>query len=405
MHVHFWLASVAVAVCAVAGATALSPVLHGQAGGKDVVARELERTVARAEARAQEAAERRELVDVNRLLDQVHGASDQAGHAIDAAALASEIRAAVESAVAETRGAGSGDARRLAADMRRDVRLATRAAQDAMRDLDVDVLVGNALQSLTIVGGPVKLGIRPRDVTAEEAKAAGLPGITGAWVSDVSAESVAAQAGLQAGDIIVTVDGETIRSARQLSRVVNESPEGRALQIAYVRGTQRVTASVTPEGRRGITPGLDGRAFDFRGPEFRPAKPGQRFYFDGDSMSVRPRVWMSGRGRLGIGVQDLTPQLAEYFGVKEGVLITQVNEDSPAAKGGLKAGDVITSLNGKPVTETSDIVEGLAEVKGGTAVAVGVNRDRKAQSLSVTIEAQSTPSKGRTVIRKQRFTA
>ena len=88
--------------------------------------------------------------------------------------------------------------------------------------------------------------MRTRDVTAEEAKAAGLQGITGAFVSEVPADSVAGKAGLQEKDIIVSVDGETIRSARQLSRVIAESPDGRALQIAYVRGTARNTVTVTP---------------------------------------------------------------------------------------------------------------------------------------------------------------
>ena len=121
-----------------------------------------------------------------------------------------------------------------------------------MRDIDVKVIVDDAMQDLpdmAMLGGRPRIGVSTRDVSAEEAKAAGLTGITGAYVSDVPPDSAAGKAGLQAKDIIVTVDGETIRSARQLARVISESPEGRALQIGYVRGTAKNTVSVTPEAR------------------------------------------------------------------------------------------------------------------------------------------------------------
>ncbi len=66
-----------------------------------------------------------------------------------------------------------------------------------------------------------------------------------------------------------------------------------------------------------------------------------------------------GRGRLGVTVQPLTPQLAAYFGVKDGLLITSVRDESPAAAGGLKAGDVITTVNGTSVTTQSDLIHVL----------------------------------------------
>ena len=75
-------------------------------------------------------------------------------------------------------------------------------------------------------------------------------GITGAYVSDVPSRFGAGKTGLQANDIIVSVDGETIRSARHLARVIAESPDGRALQVAYVRGTAKGTVTMTPEVRR-----------------------------------------------------------------------------------------------------------------------------------------------------------
>ena len=80
--------------------------------------------------------------------------------------------------------------------------------------------------------------------------------------------------------------------------------------------------------RRGPGPGSRKFFFDVRPP--RAGGPG-------DFMCSSP-----GRGRLGVGIQELTPQLAEYFGTKDGVLVTSVEPETPAAKAGLKAGDVIT---------------------------------------------------------------
>jgi S1-C subfamily serine protease len=96
------------------------------------------------------------------------------------------------------------------------------------------------------------------------------------------------------------------------------------------------------------------------------------------------------RGRLGVGVQDLTPQLATYFGVEAGVLVTQVNDGSPAARGGMKAGDVITRIGTTPVARASDITTALTTAEGGATVTVDLVRDRAPQSLTVTLDARPT---------------
>ncbi len=296
-------------------------------------------------------------------------------------------------------------------DVRRAVEEATRAATDAVRDVDIEAIVSSAMQEMpgiAVIGGRPRLGVSTRDVTAEEAKAAGLDGITGAYVTDVASDSAAAKAGLEARDIIVSVDGETIRSARQLVRVVGESPDGRALAIAYVRGTTRGTATATLETRsltlRSRERGPVVRRFERRlGPAFpEGGRPFDMLIPRGPAGEAR--LWI-GRGRLGIVAQSLNPQLAAYFGVEDGVLVTQVNEESPAAKAGMKAGDVITAVNGKPVKDPGDITGHLRDAEGGKDVTVAVTRDRKSQSLTITVPARSESSGGRTVTRIERFTA
>ncbi|HTU99733.1 MAG TPA: PDZ domain-containing protein [Luteitalea sp.] len=387
MQTRYWLAGTVTAAVVTAGALAANPILHGQTAA---------RPSAEARASAEANAARNESRDDADTIDVV-------------------VSQAVEEALHDL-------PHRIDVDVREAVEHATRIAQDVARDIDVSVAVDEAMQGmagLTSLGGQPRLGIGTRDITADEARAAGLPGITGAWVSDVRAESAAGKAGLQAKDIVVSVDGETVRSARHLARLVQETPEGRALQIGYVRGTAKNSVSVTPEAGSFTFnfqgPGEDGpivRRFERRVPDVRERGNRERFEFFGPGQDFAfrngpggaTRIWV-GRGRLGIVGQPLTDQLASYFGVKDGLLVTSVNENTPAAKAGLKAGDVVTAVNGKAVKDTGDVIEHLQDVENGKPVQVEITRDRKAQTITVTLDAPSNTSGDRPVIRKPRFTA
>jgi membrane-associated protease RseP (regulator of RpoE activity) len=107
-----------------------------------------------------------------------------------------------------------------------------------------------------------------------------------------------------------------------------------------------------------------------------------------------PGVWgfdqfMGGsNARLGVTVSSLSSQLADYFGTKEGVLVTSVTADSAAGKAGLKAGDVITAINGSPVDEPADVRRRIQELESGAEFTIAVMRDRKAVSLKATLETQ-----------------
>jgi serine protease Do len=93
-----------------------------------------------------------------------------------------------------------------------------------------------------------------------------------------------------------------------------------------------------------------------------------------------------------VQLNDLTPQLAEYFGAKDGgVLVASVTKDSPADKAGLKAGDVITSIDGGRVRSSDDVIDGLRDKDG--QISVGVVREKKESTLNATIESD-TPRRG-----------
>jgi S1-C subfamily serine protease len=256
-------------------------------------------------------------------------------------------------------------------------------------------------------GRGAQLGVVVEDLSTEQLKSAG--GVaSGVRIEDVAQDSPAAKAGLREGDIVVDVDGDRVRSARQFSRLIQETPEGRSVALGIVRNGQRQTISVTPEARAfgfGIDSDRIGRdiARSLRDieprlreiePRLRELEPGLReFRFDGPmdfNFDFAPG-WTSPRGRLGVQLGELTPQLAEYFGAKDGgVLVSSINSGSAAEKAGLKAGDVITSINGDAVRDTDDLIDELRAVDG-QEITIGILRDKKASSLKATLEERPRP--------------
>jgi serine protease Do len=251
------------------------------------------------------------------------------------------------------------------------------ANQDRPRSRELTVLAGR--------GG--ELGIRITDAAAG-----------GVEVQEVEPEGAADKAGLKRGDIIVEFDGEHVRSSRQFARIVQETPAGRTVKATITREGQKRDLQITPSQGRGSAMVIDGgRLFD--GDLFRERLGDQwgnldrlrdlpfNFNFDFDL----PRL-MTG-GRLGVSVTELTRQLGDYFGAREGVLVTGVTDGSAAARAGIKAGDVITSINGTRVNSREDLQRALRDVEN-EEVTVGVVRDKKDTTIKAKIEPPRRPSRG-----------
>lgn len=103
----------------------------------------------------------------------------------------------------------------------------------------------------------------------------------------------------------------------------------------------------------------------------------------------RAFTWMAGfHGRLGAEISDMSEDLRKYFGApaNAGVLVSHVEADLPAAKAGLKAGDVITEINGSKVEDPSDIIEAVADKDAGAQVKLTVVRDKKTLALTATLD-------------------
>jgi serine protease Do len=251
-----------------------------------------------------------------------------------------------------------------------------------------------AVQLLT---GGSRIGVSIRDVEDDAAKNA--KGGTGVVVEEVSTESPAEKAGIRKGDFIIEFDGERVRSVRQLTRLVQETPSGRTVQAALLREGQRTTVSITPsEGNRFNFERFDdlvdlGRNYPFRVAPRPPVPPAPPAAAVPPATPAPPEIWgfdeFFGRttnSRLGITVDSLSSQLAEYFGAKDGVLVTSVTDGSAASKAGLKAGDVITSVNGSSVSTPADVRRRILDMNDGDEFTLAVMRDRKAVTLKGKVE-------------------
>lgn len=239
-------------------------------------------------------------------------------------------------------------------------------------------------------GRGAQLGVMVSDVDSKVASG-------GVKIDEVNADSPAEKAGIKAGDVVVEFDGEKVRSARQFTRLVQETPEGRSVSIGLMRDGKRQTVNATPESGRmtwNFGPEVDRamreaergmREFHFEEPrEFRFETEPRRFEYRLPDR-VMPFMRQS-RGRLGVSVQSLTPDLQEYFGATNGgALVSSVTPDSAASKAGLKAGDVIVSVNGRNVSDSDDLQREIEGINGDATIVV--MRDKKQMTLKATIQS------------------
>jgi serine protease Do len=247
---------------------------------------------------------------------------------------------------------------------------------------------------LTLTGPGSTIGVSIRDLSADDASRAQVAEGSGVLVDDVRDGTPAARAGVRKGDVIVEFDGERVRSARQMTRLVRETPPGRPVTTVVQRDGGRQTLTVAPEERTSVDvqrfPDIAGRVegdviarlgdFDFN--------------FATPRINVRPR-------RLGVELAPIGDQLAAYFGVTQGVLVSSVDADSPAARAGLKAGDVIIAVNGRDVATTSDLTAAVSRTDPEGMLELRVMRDRKEQTLKATMP--SAPARAPLRIRGDRI--
>lgn len=249
-----------------------------------------------------------------------------------------------------------------------------------------------------LAGRGTQIGVSIRDVEENDLKIGKMSVPAGVVIEEVTEDGPAAKAGFRRGDIVVEFDGERVRSVRQFTRLVQETPAGRKIQASLVRDGQRMNVTVEPRDASAFNLlgdpdnvdvfrdwGKNFGDFAFAVPP-RPARPSAPVPPAPPALpDFQSYVRLSGN-TLGITVGDLSSQLAEYFGTKDGALVTSVRDDSSAAKAGIKAGDVITSFNGADVTGPSELRRRIQGLQNGDEFSVGLVRDKKPLTLKGKIE-------------------
>jgi serine protease Do len=256
-----------------------------------------------------------------------------------------------------------------------------------------------------IMGGSY-LGIEMENVTAENMGSYKLSAERGVIVRSVEKRSPAEAANLQEKDVILEYAGMPVFSTMQLSRLVQETPEGRGVNLVISRDGKKLDLNVKLGKREGPhspgeRPEFDfdrswgfggpgGRAFGFEVPEgglpFGFSFPPGR-----DEEIVR-----AGRPRLGVTLQALTDQMGEYLGVpdKKGALVTSVAEGSAAAAADLKAGDVIVRAGEKVIANPDDLSRAIRQKDPGEKLELKAIRDKKEISLTVELPKDEKKSGG-----------
>jgi serine protease Do len=245
----------------------------------------------------------------------------------------------------------------------------------------------SASRRVVLQRGSSYLGIGVVEIVSDRAKELHLKEERGVEVRVVDADSPAAKAGLKEADVVLEYNGERVEGGEQFMRLVRETPPGRAVTMLVWRkgANQTITATI---GQR--QPGM--MAFQLNGDEFNLAVPPMAEIPSMPAMRMPdiPRAFMTWRSPvLGIESESLSPQLAEYFGVKEGVLVRAVTSNSTAEKAGFKAGDVIVKIDGEKVTTPKEISSILQSARAKKTLPVTVMRRQKEIVLNVMLEENS----------------
>lgn len=224
------------------------------------------------------------------------------------------------------------------------------------------------------------MGIGVVDITSERAKALNLKEERGVEVTSIIEDGPSAKAGIKESDVVLEYNGQAVQGTEQFQRLVRETPPGRQVKVLVWRngGTQTLTALVGE--RKGTVITSDDGSWNFSMPPM-PAMPNV-------SIDI-PRFHMAFQNpMLGIDGESLESQeqLAEFFGVKEGVLVKAVRRNSAADKAGIKAGDVIVKVDDSKVNSSSEITRTLRGLRSKKSFTVMVVRNRKEMPLTVTME-------------------
>ena len=237
------------------------------------------------------------------------------------------------------------------------------------------------------------LGIGIRDISDGEVSTLRLKSSRGAEIIEVDHDGPAGKAGLREHDVVLSVNGTPVEREDQLRRILHDLQPGRSVTLVVCRGGTEQTVNATMANRSE----LERQAWDNHytvpepereeglvAPSTAPAVKSSfgHSFMSGHLLPMAPAY-------TGATVDALGAQLAGYFGVKDGrgLLVHEVDENSPAALAGLHAGDVVVRVNGQMVSSKSEWSRSLRDSKGHP-VSLTVVRSRGEQTLVMVPDAK-----------------
>lgn len=234
--------------------------------------------------------------------------------------------------------------------------------------------------SANLQGSSGYLGVGVQDVTPEIAKALNLRDTAGVLVTFVTEGQAAARAGIHKNDVILEFNGQKVNSDSEFTNSIIGKAPGTTVNLTILRGNTKQNRSAT----------LGTRPLNL--PLSVPGSPlgvSDRLTPEDVQMAIAAANAVAAP-RLGFDVVEMLPQLSAFFGVHEGMLVESVDPGTPAEKAGLKAGDVITRVNGIPVTTAREII-GIVRQSGSRNVSFTVVRHKKEVTLSLELAWNRDP--------------
>jgi len=239
------------------------------------------------------------------------------------------------------------------------------------------------------------MGVRTEDVTKDRLEALKMKEETGAEVMAVDQDAPAGKAGIREHDVIVTVNGQKIDSEEQLRRVVREIPPGRQINVGILRLGQPVSVQVTLADRKVVMKSRVVMDHDMSVTPMAPMPPMPPMA-NMDIDIPNYTVMVQNTSRTGLVVENLTPQLAEFFGAKNGrggILVRSVEKGSIAEAAGFKAGDVIIGVNKDPVADLGDWRRAVRNNAGATPFKI--LREKKEQQVTLKLPEHKRSALGK----------
>ncbi|HEV2446863.1 MAG TPA: PDZ domain-containing protein [Candidatus Sulfopaludibacter sp.] len=231
------------------------------------------------------------------------------------------------------------------------------------------------------------LGIGVEDVDSDRARNLKLKEESGAYVTSVMPDTPAFKAGLKEGDVILEYNGQRVDGREHLIRLVRDTAPGKQVKIGLWRAGAPLTVMATVASHK-VMESEDGN-WSFNMPSLSmPNLPELPHGFAMPSIDIPKMITVMQNSTLGIEGESLAqqPQLAEFFGVKDGVLVKSVAKGSAAERAGMKAGDVLVRIGDTKVATSRDVAGALRYAQAGRSVNVAVVRNKKEMPLTVTID-------------------